>query len=175
MPSMQKTPIKPRLPCTNDVCHIGMNPPGLFAINNLITASSDPHRLFLTYLHCLYEAKCTKTVCLFDSKFEVCFQFYRLSYHDLNVIWYFMLDIVEKFQPEVVYFNFHSCDINDHSIDSVATTLTNQADTLNCSELNVSDPGITYNGVRSLTKLMTVKKCEFDRTLLNPLNTKLSC
>ena len=158
---MQKTPIKLRLPCTNDVCHIGMNPPGLFAINNLITASSDPHRLFLTYLHCLYEAKCTKTLRQFDSKFEVSFQFYRLSYHDLNVIWNFMLDIVEKCQPVVVYFNFQFCDINDRSIDSAITTLINQADTLNCSVgyfvLNIGDAGITYNGVRSLTKLMTVK------------------
>ena len=92
---------------------------------------------------------------------EVCFSFYRLSYHDLNVIWYFMLDIVEKCQPEVVNFNFHSCDINDRSIDSAVTTLINQADTLNCSvghfELVIGDAGITYNGVRSLTKLMTVK------------------
>ena len=142
------------------LCRIGMNPPGLFAIINLSTYSSDPRRLFLTYLHCLYEAKCTKTLCQFDSKFEVSFQFYRLSYHDLNVIWYFMLDMVEKCQPEVLKFNFHSCDINDHIIDSVVTTLINQADTLNSSvgyfELAVGDAGITYNGVRSLTKLMTV-------------------
>ena len=79
---------------------------------------------------------------------------FRLSYHDLHVIWYFMLNIVGKCQPEVMYFNFHSCDTNDHSI---VTTLINQADTLNCSELTVGDAGITYNGVRSLTKLMTVK------------------
>ena len=145
------------------LCRIGMNPPGLFAINNLSTISSDPRRLFLTYLHCLHEAKRTKTLCHFDrcSIFEVCFSFYRLSYHDLNVIWYFMLDIVGKCQPEVVYFNFQFCDINDRSIDSVVTTLINQADTLNCSvghfELVVGDAGITYNGVRTLTKLMTVK------------------
>ena len=65
-----------------------------------------------------------------------------------------MLNIVGKCQPEVMYFNFHSCDTNDHSI---VTTLINQADTLNCSELTVGDAGNTYNGVRSLTKLMTVK------------------
>ena len=142
--------------CT-EVSSTQKTPPGLFAINNLSTASSDPRRLFLTYLHCLYEAKCTKTLCQFDSKFEVSFQFYRLSYHELNVIWNFMLDIVGKCQPEVVKFNFQFCNINDRSIDSVATTLTNQADTLNCSVLNVDDAGITYNGVRSLTKLMTGK------------------
>ena len=149
----------------NKVCkflgRIGMNPPVSFSINNLSMASSDPRRLFLTYLHCLYEAKCTKTLCQFDSKFEVFFDFYRLSYHDLNVIWYFMLDIVEKCQPDVVKFNFHSCDINDHGIESAVTTFINQANTLNssksCFRLHFSDPGITYNGIRSLTKLMRTK------------------
>ena len=138
-------------PENNKVCkflgRIGMNPLGIFSFNNMSTASSDPRRLFLTYLHCLYEAKCTKTLCQFDSKFEIYFAYYRLSYHDLNVIWYFMLDIVQKCQPEFVTFNFHSCDINDRSIDSAVTTLINQADTLNCSvgyfELVIGDAGIT--------------------------------
>ena len=53
----------------NKVCkflsRIGINPPGIFSFNNMSTVSSDPRRLFLTYLHCLYEAKCTKTLCQF--------------------------------------------------------------------------------------------------------------
>ena len=48
------------------LCQIGMNPPGLFVFNDLFTASSDPCRLFLTYLHCLYEAKHNKILCQFD-------------------------------------------------------------------------------------------------------------
>ena len=72
-----------------------------------------------------------------------------------------LLDIVEKCQPDVVKFNFHSCDINDHGIESAVTTFINQANTLNssksCFRLHFSDPGITYNGIRSLTKLMRTK------------------
>ena len=148
---------------------IGMNPPGLFVFNNLCTASSDPRRLFLTYLHCLYEAKHNKILCQFGSKDLYCvdfkglvnFEFYRLSVHDLNVIWYFMLDMIEKCHPKVLSINFFTCEINDHGIESAVTTFINQANTLNCSKgyfrLSFSEPGITYNGVRSLTKLMRTK------------------
>ena len=142
---------------------IGMNPPGLLVFNNLCTASSDPRRLFLTYLHCLYEAKHNKILCQFASKdlLVVCFALYRLSVHDLNVIWYFMLDMIEKCHPEVFNVYFVACEINDHGIESAVTTFINQASTLNCSKrcfrLNFRDPGITYNGIRSLTKLMRTK------------------
>ena len=140
---------------------IGMNPPGAFVFNNLRSASSDPRRLFLSYLHCLYEAKHNKILCHFDSKYFVTFGFYRLSIHDLNVIWYFMLDMIEKYHPEVLTVHFFACEINDHGIESAVTTFINQANTLNCSkgcfELQFKDAGITYNGVRSLTKLMRTK------------------
>ena len=140
---------------------IGMNPPGFFVFNNLCTASSDPRRLFLTYLHCLYEAKHNKILCQFDSKLFVFFGFYRLSVHDLNVIWYFMVDMIEKCHPKVLIVTFYACEINDHGIESAVTTFINQANTLNCSKgcfgLQFSDDGITYNGVRSLTKLMRTK------------------
>ena len=146
---------------------IGMNPPGLYVFNNLCTASSDPRRLFLTYLHCLYEAKHNKILCQFDSK-EVFFGLYRLSIHDLNVIWYFMLELIEKCRPaEVLNVLFVACEINDHGIESAVTTFINQANTLNCSKgcfsLHFGDDGITCNGVRSLTKLMRTKTaCEFN-------------
>ena len=140
---------------------IGMNPPDAFVFNNLCTASSDPRRLFLTYLHCLYEAKHNKILCQFDSKSVVFFGLYRLSIHDLNVIWYFMLDMIEKCHPEVLTVYFFMCEISDHGIESAVTTFINQANTLNCSKgcfrLSFSDDGITYNGVRSLTKLMRTK------------------
>ena len=140
---------------------IGMNPPGLFVLNILRAASSDPRRLFLTYLHCLYEAKHNKILCQFDSKDLVCFDYYRLSIHDLNVIWYFMLQMIEKCHPKVLNVFFIVCLINDHGIESAVTTFINQANTLNCSKgcfrLHISDPCITYNGVRSLTKLMRTK------------------
>ena len=143
------------------LCQIGMNPPDHFVLNNLCTASSDPRRLFLTYLHCLYEAKHKKILCQFDNKKMVCFGYYRLSIHDLNVIWYFMLDMIEKCHPEVLKFAFYLCKINDHGIESAVTTFINQANTLICSigcfRLFFSDAGITYNGVSSLTKLMRTK------------------
>ena len=144
------------------LCRIGMNPPDFSAFTYLRTAPSDPRRLFLTYLHCLYEAEHTKVLCQFDCKFAVCFKFYRLTVHDLNVIWYFMLDIIEKCHPKVVTFSFNTCQINDHGIESVVAAFINQADTLTCSnrcfKLIFSDDGITYKGVRSLTKLMRTKK-----------------
>ena len=143
---------------------IGMNPPGRFVLTNLSTASSDPRRLFLTYLHCLYEAKHNEVLCQFDRHGEdllVYFGFYRLSIHDLNVIWYFMLDMIEKCHPEVLTVGFVDCEINDHGIESAVTTFINQANTLNCSKgcfiLILCDAGITYKGVRSLTKLMKTK------------------
>ena len=140
---------------------IGMNPPDHFVFSNLCTASSDPRRLFLTYLHCLYEAKHNKILCQFDSKDLVCFAHYRLSIHDLNVIWYFMLDMIEKCHPEVFNIDFNLCKINDHGIESAVTTFINQANTFNCSKgcyrLFFSDTSITYNGIRSLTKLMRTK------------------
>ena len=140
---------------------IGMNPPGVFVLSKLFTASSDPRRLFLTYLHCLYEAKHNKILCHFDSKDVVFFGYYRLSIHDLSVIWYFMLDMIEKCHPKVLTLFFFSCEINDHGIESAVTTFINQASTRNCSKgclrLRFSDDGITYNGVRSLTKLMRTK------------------
>ena len=141
---------------------IGMNPPGVSVFKNLCTASSDPRRLFLTYLHCLYEAKHNKILCQFDSKdYVVCLGFYRLSIHDLNVIWYFMLDMIEKCHPEVLIVAFYMCEINDHGIESAVTTFINQANTLNCSKgcfrLHFNDFGITYKGVGSLTKLMRTK------------------
>ena len=151
---------------------IGMYPPGYFVLNNLCTASSDPRRLFLTYLHCLYEAKHNKILCQFaaDSKESVCFGFYRLSIHDLNVIWYFMLDMIEKCHPEVLMVSFSFCEINDHGIESAVTTFINQASTLNCSKgcfrLNVTAPGITYKAVRSLTKLTRTKNVTLIEFLL---------
>ena len=55
---------------------IGMNPPDFSALNNLRTAFCDQRRLFLTYLHCLYEAKHNKVLCPFDRKDLVNFGFY---------------------------------------------------------------------------------------------------
>ena len=137
---------------------IGKNPPDLYVLCDLRTASSDPRRLFLTYLHCLYEAKHNKILCQFDSRDFVCFMYYRLSIHDLNVIWYFMLDMIEKFHPEVLNVAFFDCEINDHGIESAVTTFINQANTLNCSKgrfrLYFREAGITINGVGSLTELM---------------------
>ena len=143
------------------LCRTGMNPPGVFVFNNLRTASSDPRRLFLTYLHCLYEAKRNKILCQFDSKDIVCFGLYRLSIHDLNVIWYFMLDMIEKCHPVVLTVIFEGCEINDHGIESAVTTFINQANTLNCSigrfGLFFGDADIAHNGIKSFTKLMRTK------------------
>ena len=142
---------------------IGMSPPEFGSTDHLFTTSSDPRRLFLTYLHCLYEAKCHTTV--FESRLsqvEIAFCYYRLSVHDLNVIWYFILDMTRKFFPKVVDFNFTACHLNDHGIESAVTTLAKRASSYCPSisngffELMFSD-NIGYNGVRSLAKVIAME------------------
>ena len=87
---------------------------------------------------------------------------YSLSGHDLNVIWYFMLDIARKCYPKTVRFNLIDRHLNDHSIESAVATLINRANILHSSisighfELFLGDHDITYNGVRSLAKVMTL-------------------
>ena len=72
-----------------------------------------------------------------------------------------MLDMIEKCHPQVLTVFFGACEISDHGIESAVTTFINQANSLNCSKgcfkLHFTDAGITYNGVRSLTKLMRTK------------------
>ena len=106
-----------------------MNPPDRSALNHLRSTPTDPRRLFLTYLHCLYEAKHDEILCKFSCQsdsfthLQVYFEYYHLSSHDLNVVWYFILDIARKCYPKSVLFNFQLCRLNDHSIESAVTTL----------------------------------------------------
>ena len=118
------------------LCQIGMNPPVTDSMARVYTITCDPRRLFLTYLHCLYEAKCRTIV--FQSRLsvvDIAFCYYRLSVHDLNVIWYFMLDMARSVFPNLVSFNFTACLLNDHGIESAVATLTKR---LRMKQLNSS-------------------------------------
>ena len=120
----------------------------------------------MSYLHCLYEANKNILVSLHNSApypvlLYPTFWYYRLSVHDLNVIFYYILDIAIKCYPNGhVIFHFGSCSIGDHAIQSAVTTLGKQAERLNQSAffgLAFSDVFYTHEGVRTLAKLITMK------------------
>ena len=47
--------------------------------------------------------------------------------HDLNVIFYLILDITQLYHPSCVSFSFDNCCITDHGIESATTILINRA------------------------------------------------
>ena len=89
------------------------------------------------------------------------FFYYRLSVHDLNVIFYYILDIAIKCSTSChVIFQFGNCSIGDHAIQSAVTTLSKQAKRLNQPTsfgFILSDVFYTHEGVRTLMKLITMK------------------
>ena len=87
---------------------------------------------------------------------------YRLSVHDLNVISYYILDIAIKSSTNNCYvvFKFGGCSIGDHAIQSAVTTLGKQAERFNEPApfgLMLDDMFYTHEGVRTMTKLITMK------------------
>ena len=162
---------------------IGMNPPDNSVINDLFVTRSevyDCRRLFLAYLHCLYEAKMQNllvkpAICCVD------FQHYRLSVHDLNIIWYYILDMVRLCYPSQVLFGFHDSFDGDHAIESAVTTLVKQAhahqsnNRTGCLGLVVSDNNLTHKGVVALARLLHLDNIKLDDlTLGGDLESPLS-
>ena len=120
----------------------------------------------MSYLHCLYEANKDILVSLHKSDQSlryilVMFCFYSLSVHDLNVIFYYILDISLKCSTDDhVLFNFANCSIDDHAIQSAVTTLGKQAERLNQPAsfgLILADVFYTHEGIRTVMKLITMK------------------
>ena len=149
------------------LCQIGKKAPGaniLLELERTRSIGCDRRRLFLSYLHCLYEANKNILVCLQNRSHAfivVTFWYYRLSVHDLNVIFYYIFDIAIKCSTNcLVFFSFGNCSIGDHAIQSAVTTLGKQAERLNQPTsfgLILADVFYTHEGVGTLTKLITMK------------------
>ena len=136
--------------------------PGL----KLVTCS---RRLFLAYLHFLYESshtdlltKASNTDQDDDIDFCISFIWYRLTVYDLNVIFYLMLDIVQLYHPSPVSFSFGNCCITDHGIESATTVLINQAKVplhplyqYMPFGLVLYENQFTHHGVKSLARLVS--------------------
>ena len=147
---------------------IGKNPPQDTAVSALVQEGIDYRRLFLTYLHCLYEANKSNFV---EPDLQlhhavpvayICFDYLKLSAHDVIVIWYYMLDFVRMFYPtKPLTFNFQSCHIDDLGIESASTILLNKQERYGLS-IKMMEFGIdlTYNnighrGVLALSRLLS--------------------
>ena len=53
-----------------------------------------------------------------DIDFCISFIWYRLTVHDLNVVFYLILDTVVLYYPSCISFSFGSCCITDDGIES---------------------------------------------------------
>ena len=124
--------------------------------------AGDTRRLFLAYLHCLYEANrqdlLVKPIKLTSNLvISFSFTFYRFSVHDLNV--FSLLDLGRICYPSSVGFVFNYCFLSDHAIELAATTLTNRAHTYHQStnvELYMGGNNFTHEriGVQFVIYLM---------------------
>ena len=147
---------------------IGKNPPQDTAISALVQKGIDYRRLFLTYLHCLYEANKS----IFgepDLKLHhaapvayICFDYLKLSAHDVIVIWYYMLDFVRMFYPTTTLtFTFKNCHIDDLGIESASTILLNKLERYGSSikimefGIDLSYNNIGHRGVSAFSRLLS--------------------
>ena len=98
----------------------GIQPEQFKVVKNLCDTRSkacDNRRLFLAmaYIHFLYESSHTNlltkpsNINLGDIDFCISFIWYRLTVHDLNVIFYLILDTVVLYYPSCISFSFGSC------------------------------------------------------------------
>ena len=144
---------------------IGKNPPQDTAITALLREGTDYRRLFLTYLHCLYEAN--KSIFV-EPGFHnlpianICFDYLKLSAHDVIVIWYYMLDFVRMFYPTTrLIFNFERCHIEDLGIELASTILLNKQERYGLSitimefGIDLSKNNIGHRGVSALSRLLS--------------------
>ena len=144
---------------------IGKNPPQDTAITALVRENIDYRRLFLTYLHCLYEANkrifVEPDLKLHQLPFaSICFNYLKLSAHDVNVIWYYMLDFVQMFYRKTeLIFVFQNCHIGDLGIESASTILLNKQEgygssiTLMPFGIDLTENNISHRGVSALSRL----------------------
>ena len=138
---------------------IGLKPPHLFkAIPELSVAKSeagDTHRLFLAYIHCVFEADRWDLLVKATATTRICFMWYRLSVHDLNIIFSYLLYFARICYPHSVQLVCHSCFVNDHGIESAFKSLANRARTHHSSKTGNIDilmghNNLTHNGVGTI-------------------------
>ena len=158
---------------------IGNNPPQEHtAVAALVREGIDYRRLFVAYLHCLYEANkgiFVEPDLQLDHKRcnvscgNICFDYLKLSAHDANVIWYYMLDFVRMLYPTNVTFSFRSCHIGDLGIESASTILLSQEKRYGYAikrmpfGICLNDNNIGHRGVSALSRLLS-------KVSLNDLN-----
>ena len=147
-----------------------MKPHNEFTIyREIIIANSDPRRLFLAYLHCLYEADRQDLLVkppiaqpIILTKYgivHIAFNLYKLSVHDLNVIFFFVLDLGINFFSSELTFNFDTCSVDDHGIETAVATLTHRAHTYHhfskpCNIcLAMPDNDFTHRGVGAIVSV----------------------
>ena len=136
-------------------------------------AGGDPHGLFLTYLHCLYEANKTSVIVkpqeiLFLGSLRVVveYQLCRLTIHDLSVILCYILSITRISHPINTMLSFVDCFIDDHGIQTLIANITKQAQTF-YSHQSTSNGSLilglssyectsTCRGVKALANLITL-------------------
>ena len=95
-------------------------------ICDTLSEADDKRRLFLTYLHCLYEADRSdllvkpevESSTYFEPSTEcsISFAFYRLSMYNINVVFHSIVDIA-RLCPGIDL-SVGTCDLNDHKLES---------------------------------------------------------
>ena len=148
---------------------MGEKPPDeMTIVPNLCDTKSearDSRRLYLAYLHCLYEASRNDLLAKSNAPgpASIAFIWYRLSVYDINVVFYFVLDIVQLYYPTRVAFCFGKCSITDHGIESAVAVLINHANMVHWStqnrhmsfDLALYANELTHHGVGSLMTLIS--------------------
>ena len=148
---------------------IGAKPPQhdtiVFNIYDTLSETHDSRRLFLTFLHCLYEADRNDLLpCLTESSTDISFIFYRLSMYDINVISHSLVDMARLCYPYEFSLFISACDLDDHKIESAVDIIINRA-RLNyqkyhqCVSFDIPlvANNLTHNGVKSLVRLINAE------------------
>ena len=130
--------------------------------------AGDSRRLFLTFLHCLYEAdRSDLQPCLTKYSAQISLIFYRLSVYNINVVFHSIVDIARLSHSNCTYLNIGYCELGDHKVESAVEILIKRA-SLNyqkynqCISIALFMPAnhLTHKSVRSLAKLITAEGIE---------------
>ena len=147
----------------NHLLQVGARPPQdnsiIPSICDALSETRDSRRLFLTFLHCLYEAN--RDDLQPEYLTDISFTFYRLSMYNINVIFHSIADIARLSRSNGVVLSIGMCDINDHKIESAVKILIKRASSNyrqfnQCVSIGLAlyANNLTHIGVRSLAKLI---------------------
>ena len=116
------------------LCKLGREPPCPDCINKLYAAQcagDDSRRLFLTYLHCLYEANIASVLVKPNERkvarsvsIGIFFLYYRLTIHDIS---YYLLSITRISHSTDTMLSLSNCFIDDYGIETLVANITKQA------------------------------------------------